>query len=174
MSDSLQPRGLHSPWSSPGQDPGVGHLSLLQGIFPTQGSNPGLPYCRRVVYQLSHQGNPQSIYLPIYLPIYLLTTYLSICLWRYLSTLSVYLPTYLSTCLPTYLSIYLPICLSTYLPTYLSYLHISLTIYLLTHLLSTYPSINYLYFYVRLFLYLCLYESESVSHLLVSDSLWPP
>ena len=36
------PHGLHSPWNSPGQNTGVGSLSLLQGIFPTQGSNPGL------------------------------------------------------------------------------------------------------------------------------------
>ena len=43
MSDSLQPRGLYSPWNSPGQNTTVGSLSLLQGIFPTQGSNPGLP-----------------------------------------------------------------------------------------------------------------------------------
>ena len=42
MSDSLRPHGLYSPWDSPGQKTGVGSLSLLQGIFPTQGSNPGL------------------------------------------------------------------------------------------------------------------------------------
>ena len=35
-----------SSWNSPGQNTGVGSLSLLQGIFPTQGSNPGLPHCR--------------------------------------------------------------------------------------------------------------------------------
>ena len=46
MSDSLQPHGLYSPRNSPGQDTGVGSCSLLQGIFPTQGSNPGLPHCR--------------------------------------------------------------------------------------------------------------------------------
>ena len=46
MSDSLKPHGLNSPWNSPGQDTGVGSCSLLQGIFPTQGSNPGLPHCR--------------------------------------------------------------------------------------------------------------------------------
>ena len=39
MSDSLQPHGLYSPWNSPGQNTGVGGLSLLQVIFPTQGSN---------------------------------------------------------------------------------------------------------------------------------------
>ena len=36
VSDSLRPRGLHCPWNSPGQSPGVDSLSLLQGIFPTQ------------------------------------------------------------------------------------------------------------------------------------------
>ena len=46
MSDSLTPHRLHSPWNSPGQNTGVGSLSLLQGIFPTQGSNPGLPHCK--------------------------------------------------------------------------------------------------------------------------------
>jgi len=47
MSDSLQPHGLYSPWNSPGQNTGVGSLSLLQGIFPSQGLNPGLPNCRQ-------------------------------------------------------------------------------------------------------------------------------
>ena len=46
MFDSLQPFGLYSPWNYPGQNTGVGSLSLLQGIFPTQGLNPRLPYCR--------------------------------------------------------------------------------------------------------------------------------
>ena len=42
---------------SPGQNTGVGSLSLLQGIFLTQGSNPGLPHCRQILYQLSYQGS---------------------------------------------------------------------------------------------------------------------
>ena len=54
MSNSLQPYGLYSLWNSPGQDTGVGSLSLLQRIFPTQGLNPGLPHWRRILYQLSH------------------------------------------------------------------------------------------------------------------------
>ena len=58
MSNSLQPHGLYSPWNSPDQNTGVGSLSLLQGIFPTQGSNPGFPHCRRILYQLSHKGSP--------------------------------------------------------------------------------------------------------------------
>ena len=56
MSDSLRPHGLYSPWNSPGQNSGVGSLSLLQGISPTQGLNPGLLNCRQVLYQLSHKG----------------------------------------------------------------------------------------------------------------------
>ena len=55
MSDSLWPHGLYSPRNSPGQNTGVDSCSLLQGIFPTQGSNPGLPHCRRILYQLSNR-----------------------------------------------------------------------------------------------------------------------
>ena len=58
VSNSLQPHGLYSPWNSPGPNTGVLSLSLLQGIFPNQGSNPGLLHCRRILYQLSHQGSP--------------------------------------------------------------------------------------------------------------------
>ena len=58
VSDSLWPHGLYSPWNSPGQNTRVNSLSLLQGIFLTQGSNPGLPHCRRILYQLSHKGSP--------------------------------------------------------------------------------------------------------------------
>ena len=45
--------------NSSGQNTGVGSLALLQGIFPTQGSNPGLPHCRQTLYQLSHKGSPR-------------------------------------------------------------------------------------------------------------------
>ena len=59
MSGSSQPhRLLYRPWNSPGQNNGVGSLSLLQGIFLAQGSNPGLRHCRRILYQLSHKGSP--------------------------------------------------------------------------------------------------------------------
>ena len=47
-----------NPWNSPVQNTGVGSHSLLQGIFPAWGSNPGLLHCGRVLYQLSHQGSP--------------------------------------------------------------------------------------------------------------------
>ena len=61
MSDSLWPDGLYSPWSSPGQNTGMGSLSLLQGIFPSQGLNPGLLHYRRILYQLSHKGSPRIL-----------------------------------------------------------------------------------------------------------------
>ena len=56
--DSLRSHGLYSPWNSPDQKTGVGSLSLLQAIFPTQGSNPGLQHCRWILYQPSHKGSP--------------------------------------------------------------------------------------------------------------------
>ena len=61
MSDSLWPQRLYSPWNSPGQNPEVGSLSFLQGIFPTQGLNPGLLHFWQILYQLSHQGRPRIL-----------------------------------------------------------------------------------------------------------------
>ena len=61
MSDSLRPHGLYSPRNSPGQNTGVGSLSLLQGIFPTQGLNSGLLHCRCILYQQSHKGSPRIL-----------------------------------------------------------------------------------------------------------------
>ena len=49
-------RLLH-PWDFPGNSTGVGCHCLLQGIFPTQGSNPGLLHCRQTLYHLSQQGS---------------------------------------------------------------------------------------------------------------------
>ena len=50
-----------SLWNSPGQNTGVGSHSLLQGIFPTQGSHPCLPHCRRILYQLNYKGSPRIL-----------------------------------------------------------------------------------------------------------------
>ena len=61
MSNSLWPYGLYSPWNSPGQNTRVGSLSLLQGIFRTQGLNPGLPHCRWILDHLSHKGSPRTL-----------------------------------------------------------------------------------------------------------------
>ena len=64
MSDSLQPYGLYSllgssvHGDSPGKNTGVGCHALLQGIFPTQGLNRGLPHHRQILHCLRHQGNP--------------------------------------------------------------------------------------------------------------------
>ena len=49
------------PWNFLGQKTGVGSLPLLQGIFLTQGLNPGLPHCRQILYQLSHKGNTRIL-----------------------------------------------------------------------------------------------------------------
>ena len=57
VSDSLWPHVLYSSWNSLGQNTGVGSLSLLQRIFPTQGSNPGLLHCRWILSQLNHKGS---------------------------------------------------------------------------------------------------------------------
>ena len=56
--DFLWSQRLYSPWNSPGQNTGVGTLSLVQGIFPTQESNPGLLHCRQILYHLSHRRGP--------------------------------------------------------------------------------------------------------------------
>ena len=58
---SLWPCGLYSPWNSPGQNTGVGNLSLLEGIFPIQVSNPGILHCRQILYQLSHKGSEAEV-----------------------------------------------------------------------------------------------------------------
>ena len=59
MSDSLRPHGLEPtrllcPWDSLGKNIGVGCHSLLQGVFLTQGLNPGLLHCRKIFHSLSH------------------------------------------------------------------------------------------------------------------------
>ena len=59
MSDSLSPHGLYRPWNSLGQNTGVCSLSLHQGMFPTQGLNPGFPHCRQILYQMSLKGSPR-------------------------------------------------------------------------------------------------------------------
>ena len=61
MSDSLWPHEGYSPCNSPGKNTGVGSYSFLQGILPTQGSNPGLLHCGWILCQLSHQGSPRIL-----------------------------------------------------------------------------------------------------------------
>ena len=52
--------GTSAHGDSPGRNTGMGCHALLQGIIPAQGSNPGLPHCRRILYHLSHEGTPTS------------------------------------------------------------------------------------------------------------------
>ena len=66
MFNFLWPHGLYSPWNSPGQNTGVSSHSLIQGIFPTQVSNPGLPHCKWILYQLSHQASPGTLEWVVY------------------------------------------------------------------------------------------------------------
>ena len=65
VSNSLRPQGLKParflcPWDSPGKNTGEGCHALLQGIFPTQGSKPGLPHCRQILSQLSYTREAPS------------------------------------------------------------------------------------------------------------------
>ena len=61
LCNPMEPARLLCPWNSPGKNTGVGSRSLLQGIFPTQRSNPGLPHYRGILYHLSHQGSPSKL-----------------------------------------------------------------------------------------------------------------
>ena len=61
VSNYLRPHGIYSPWNSRHQNTGVGNLYLLQEIFPTQGSKPGLLHCRQILYQLSHKRSPRIL-----------------------------------------------------------------------------------------------------------------
>ena len=60
----LQPTGFLSPWYFTGKDTGMGCHFLLQGIFPTQGLNPGLLHCRQILYQLSYNIHEVQYYNP--------------------------------------------------------------------------------------------------------------
>ena len=71
VSDSSRPHGLQParllrPWNSPGKDTGAGCRFLLQGIFPTQGSKPGLLHCRQIFLPSEPPGKPsKAIYVII-------------------------------------------------------------------------------------------------------------
>ena len=65
LCDPMDTRLLR-PWDFLGKSTGVGCHFLLQGIFPTQGSNPGLLHCRQTLYHLSHQGSPSYHYYDHY------------------------------------------------------------------------------------------------------------
>ena len=60
LSNCLGPHGLYSPWNSPSQNSGIGSLSLLQGIFPTQGLNPDLPTLQANYLPAEPQVKPKN------------------------------------------------------------------------------------------------------------------
>ena len=60
VSDSLRPRGLYSPWNSPGQNTGEGSLSPPPGDLPNPGIKPRSLHCWQILYQLSHKGSPKG------------------------------------------------------------------------------------------------------------------
>ena len=60
LCNSMDSARLLCPWNSPGKNTGMGSHLLLQGIFPTQESNPGLLLCRQILYHLSHLGSPKG------------------------------------------------------------------------------------------------------------------
>ena len=69
MDYSLPGTSVHG--DSPGKDTRVGCHALLQGIVPTQGLNPGLQHCRRILYHLSYQGSPVYMYVCLFVLGYL-------------------------------------------------------------------------------------------------------
>ena len=96
VSDSLRPHGL---WNSPGQNTEVCSLSLLQGIFPTQELNPGLPHCRHTLYQLSHKGSPVYVCVSMFMCVSV-CVYVCVCLYLCVSVSVCFSQLFaLSTCL---------------------------------------------------------------------------
>ena len=90
----LEPARLLCPWNSPGKNSGVHSHSILQGIFPTQWSNPGLLYllhCMQILYHLSHQKSPYIVLIMGIFRTYftwIFKTYCLISLWSWLKCLT--------------------------------------------------------------------------------------
>ena len=73
LSHGLEPRQVLCPWDFPGKNTGLGCNFLLQGIFPTQGSNPHLLHLQKCSLELSHQGSPNTcVYFQFILIIHIL------------------------------------------------------------------------------------------------------
>ena len=86
VSNSLRPHGLQPtrllrPWDFPGNSTGVDCHFLLQWIFPTQGSNPGLPHCRQTLYRLSHQGALILTCICVHVNLIYICMHIWICVW---------------------------------------------------------------------------------------------
>ena len=76
----LGPTRLLGLWDSPGKNTGVGCHPLLQGIFLTQESNPGLLHCRQILYHLSYQGSPTSLLIIHSTTLFMLTLKITVCI----------------------------------------------------------------------------------------------
>ena len=96
VSNSLWLHGLYSLWNSSGQNTGEGSLSLLQVIFPIQGSNPSLPHCRWILYHLSHKGSFPKLKMVLRSIIQSLETNTAVVFLEELSSLYQLLGRYLS------------------------------------------------------------------------------
>ena len=84
MDCSLPGSSVHG--DSPGKNTGVGCHALPQGIFPTQGSNPGLPHCRQILYHLSHQESPKYNRVGVsYFKMYCLLKGVTLGTWIYVT-----------------------------------------------------------------------------------------
>ena len=79
MTPWINPARLLCPWTSPGKNTGVGHHSLLQRVFWTYGSNPGLLHCKQILYHLSYRKVPYYLWFLLNLLPTLL--YLHTVLW---------------------------------------------------------------------------------------------
>ena len=82
VANSLQSYRLYHPWNSPGQNTGVGSCSLRQGDLPNPGSEPGLLHCRRILYQLSHQGSNFQSFFNLHVLTDLLILFLVACIMK--------------------------------------------------------------------------------------------
>ena len=119
------PVRLLCPWDSPGKNTGVGSHSLLQGIFPTQGSNLGLPCCRQILYHLSHQENHLN-YVYIYVwkcgCIVCVCMYLQ-CVYMYIYTWCVHVCVYIHVCM--YVCVYIQcVLVCAYIYTHTIYVYV--------------------------------------------------
>ena len=104
MDWSLPASSIHG--GSAGTNTGVGCYALLQGIFPTQGSNPGLPHCRWILYHLSHQGTPSICKYKYSWEEKPVNSTLNLCVWLFLN-IKVLLTTYtMHTLIFTFVNVY--------------------------------------------------------------------
>ena len=119
VSNSLRPHGLHTPWTSPGQNTGVGSPSRLQGIFPTKDQTQGSRIAGRFFYQLSHS------HIISFLIFLCFTLYMCVCVYMYVY-IYLYICIYIHFYIHTYICIYIHIYIYTH--THKVFLSLSFTL----------------------------------------------